>query len=205
MIERISAAAGRDVSRETFEQLEQYVGLLLEESAAQNLIAKSTIDDVWQRHIVDSAQLLAHLPVGLRLDVGSGAGLPGIVLAILSSEPITLVEPRRLRADFLNRCADRLGLESVKVVHDKVERVSGAFAAITARAVASIDKLFASAHHLSHPETVWVLPKGRSGELELAAAQASWQGRFRTEPSVTEGDAVIVVASHISPKRKGRG
>jgi len=205
MIEEFENITGAHVSRETLTRLNRYAELLSEENQRQNLIARSTVEHLWKRHILDSAQLLRFLPEGPRVDVGSGAGLPGIVLAILSPEPITLVEPRRLRAEFLQSCVDVLGLGHVSVVQAKAERVGGDFAAITARAVAAIDALFASAHHLSHPETVWVLPKGQSGQLELEAARASWQGRFRTEPSITEGDAVIVVASHVMPKRKGRG
>ncbi|WP_114227500.1 MULTISPECIES: 16S rRNA (guanine(527)-N(7))-methyltransferase RsmG [Sphingomonas] len=205
MIEQVSDAAQRDVSRETFERLERYVALLRGGNEQQNLISASTLDKIWSRHIIDCAQLLRFTPHGAIADIGSGAGLPGLVIAILSEQPITLIEPRRLRVEFLERCIADLNLPHVRVFHGKAERLSGRFDAITARAVASVDKLFAAAHHLSHPETVWVLPKGRNGENELAAAQASWQGRFRTERSITEGDAVIVVASEVSARRKGRG
>lgn len=205
MIDALRAATGADVSRETEGRLKKYGGLLLTANEQQNLIAKSTVGQLWDRHILDSAQLLRLLPVGPRADVGSGAGLPGMVLAILSDEPITLIEPRRLRVEFLRHCISELALTHADVVHAKAERATGKYAAITARAVASVDALFAAAHHLSHPETVWVLPKGQRGQSELAEAQASWQGRFRTEPSITEAGAVIVVASHVAPKRKGRG
>ncbi|URD60196.1 16S rRNA (guanine(527)-N(7))-methyltransferase RsmG [Sphingomonas sp. KRR8] len=205
MIEKVAAAAGSSVSRETMERLEHYVHLLLDENNRQNLIAASTAEDVWMRHVVDSAQLLRFMPAGRHLDVGSGAGLPGLVLTILSEAPITMVEPRRLRAEFLQRCINELDLRHATVQQAKVERVSGKFDTITARAVAAIERLFAVAHHLSHPQTVWVLPKGRSGQMELAAARSSWQGHFRTEPSITEGEAVIVIASGVSPRRKGRG
>ncbi|MCW3797729.1 16S rRNA (guanine(527)-N(7))-methyltransferase RsmG [Sphingomonas sp. BN140010] len=193
-----------DVPRETYAKLVRYVELLASESERQNLIAASTMDQVWDRHILDSAQLLRFAkPQADWIDVGSGAGLPGLVLAILGVRSITLVEPRRLRADFLIRCADALALTNVRVVMDKVDRFSGRADAVTARAVARTSKLLAMTHHLSHPGTVWVLPKGRSGQMELAEAQQSWQGRFRVEPSITQGDAVIIVASDI--QRKGRG
>jgi 16S rRNA (guanine527-N7)-methyltransferase len=122
------------------------------------------------------------------------------VVAIVSQDPITLVEPRKLRCDFLQRCIDQLGLDHVSVQCAKVERVSGTFDVVTARAVASIDKLFTASVHLSHAKTRWVLPKGRSGAKELAEAQRSWQGRFWTEPSITEGDAVIVLAEGVKPR-----
>jgi 16S rRNA (guanine527-N7)-methyltransferase len=205
MIERLAAAARRNVSRETFEKVVAFVSLLLKENERQNLVARSTVETIWERHIVDSAQLLPFLLAGSTLDVGSGAGLPGIILAILSDHPITLLEPRKLRAEFLQNCIDTLAIQNASVVQDKAERITGKFDTITARAVASIDGMFTAAFHLSHPGTIWVLPKGSRGQMELAAVQSSWQGHFRTEPSITEGEAVIVVASNVSARRKGRG
>ena len=207
MSEELSGAVGYDVPRGTCEKLQAYLALLIEHNQQQNLISKATVQDAWTRHIVDSAQLLAHGPEGHRqwLDIGSGAGLPGIVLAILLDSPITLVEPRRLRVEFLRYCITELQLGNAAVVPAKVESASGRFDVITARAVASIDKLFASASHLAHRETRWILPKGRSGAKELAEAQASWQGRFSLKPSVTADDATILVADGIAPVGRSRG
>jgi 16S rRNA (guanine527-N7)-methyltransferase len=91
---------GRDVSRETLDRLERYADLLRSESAKQNLVSASTLDRLWDRHILDSAQLVkfAPRPDLSWVDIGSGAGLPGIVIAALVTGPVTLVEPRRLRA-----------------------------------------------------------------------------------------------------------
>ena len=205
MIERLAAVTKTDVSRETYERLAAYAELLIAENRRQNLVARSTIASLWERHIIDSAQLVPLMSGRQTLDIGSGAGLPGVVLAILSQGPITLVEPRRLRVEFLRSCVEKLGIRNATVVQGKAERLSGRFDAITARAVAPIGDLFASAIHLSHPGTIWVLPKGGRGQLELADARDAWQGRFRMEPSATEGEAVIVVASNVSAKRKGRG
>lgn len=202
----LSRATGFDVSRETCERLDEFVALLLLENDQQNLISRSTVETVWQRHILDSAQLLRFGPAGGRwLDIGSGAGLPGIVLATLGVSGITLVEPRRLRTDFLQRCVDQLDLRNAEVICGKAESLSGQWDVITARAVASIPKLFALAAGMAHPGTTWILPKGRSGAKELAEAQASWQGRFRTEPSLTADDAAIVVAEGVKPKGRTRG
>ena len=108
MIERLSAVAGRNVSRETFERLEAYASLLKAESARQNLVSAATLDHLWERHILDSAQLVRFEPHSGAswVDIGSGAGLPGIVVACLIEGPVTLIEPRRLRADFLHRAAE---------------------------------------------------------------------------------------------------
>lgn len=204
MIEQLSAAAGRDVSRETFERIAEYVALLRAEAAGQNLIAPSTLDTVWERHVADSAQLVRFepRPGASWVDIGSGAGLPGIVIALLVEGPVTLVEPRRLRADFLRSAVDRLGLSAqVTVGAAKVERIGGHFDVITARAVAPLERLLEISAHLSTRKTVWVLPKGRSARAELAEAQRTWQGVFRLEPSVTGDDSYIVVASGVG-KRK---
>jgi 16S rRNA (guanine527-N7)-methyltransferase len=206
MIEIIEAAAGRNVSRETFHVLQGYVGLLVAENERQNLVAKSTIDDIWRRHIADGAQLIrfAPRPDSSWLDIGSGAGLPGMVIAILTDGPVTLVEPRKLRADFLQRTVDALGLGARVTVHAaKAERITGKFDVITARAVASIDILLNISRHLSTDKTLWLFPKGKSAQLELEAARQAWQGSFRLEPSMTSDEAAILVASNV--RRKGRG
>ena len=194
------ALAGFDVPRETVERLETFAALLVEENQHQNLLSRSTLPDLWQRHIADAVQLLAYMPKrGSWLDIGSGAGLPGVVIAVLTGAPMLLVEPRRLRADFLRHAVDVLDLgPNVAVVQLKVEHVRRPpVDFITARAVASIDRLFAIAGHLSHKGTIWVLPKGRSAKSELEAARQTWQGDFRLEPSRTDPDAQILVASRV--------
>jgi 16S rRNA (guanine527-N7)-methyltransferase len=135
------------------------------------------------------------------IDIGSGAGLPGIVIAILTGGPVTLVEPRRLRVDFLNIVIDALDLSArVRVVHGKADKATGQYDVITARAVASIDRLLAMTLHLSHRGTVWLLPKGRSGKSDLADATRTWQGAFRSEKSLTDPDAIIVIATGVHVK-----
>ena len=202
MIERIAAAARRPVSRETFEKLEAFVALLKAENAHQNLVSAGTLDQVWERHIVDSAQLARFEPAPSAswIDLGSGAGFPGLVIACLVNGPVTLVEPRRLRAEFLHKAAESLRLH-VTVLCAKAERVGGSYDVITARAVASLSHLFEISHHLSTGKTVWALPKGRSAQSELAEARRAWQGRFHMERSVTDGDSYIVVATGVRAKR----
>ena len=195
-----------DVSRETSATLDRFVALLIEENERQNLVAKSTLGDIWRRHIDDAAQLAAH---GARsatwLDIGSGAGLPGIVIAILAGSPMILVEPRRLRAEFLQRAVTTLGLDAT-VIQSRVETVRRPpVDVITARAVASIDRLFGMASHLSHKGTIWVLPKGRSAKSELDEAGKTWQGEFRLEPSRTDPDAQILIASRVRRIHRARG
>jgi len=203
MIHRLAEVSGRPVSRETFAQLERYVALLTLANARQNLIAASTIDDLWERHVADSAQLARFepRPGASWIDVGSGAGLPGLVVALLMEGPMTLVEPRRLRVDFLNHVVSELGLGArVSVVHGKADKASGKYDVITARAVAPTDRLLGITFHLSHRGTVWLLPKGKSGKSDLADAQRTWQGVFRSENSLTDPHAVILIASGVHAK-----
>ena len=198
---------GQDVSRETLATLERFAEILIAENQVQNLISKSTEADLWTRHLADAAQLIGYAPEGASwIDIGSGAGLPGLVLAILTGSPVTLVEPRRLRADFLTRASAELGLGNVTVLQAKGEAVPRArFGVITARAVASIDRLFAMTAHLSHGGTIWVLPRGRSAKSELDEARKSWQGAFRLEPSRTDPDARILIASGVRRVSGARG
>jgi 16S rRNA (guanine527-N7)-methyltransferase len=198
MIEQIERAAGRPVSRETFQKLEAYTTLLREQSARQNLISASTIDSLWERHILDSAQLLRFVPEADTswVDIGSGAGLPGVVVAILTGGPVTLVEPRRLRAEFLESVVSRLGLNA-RVVLGKAERTVGQFDVITGRAVAALSEFLALSAHLSTKNSRWVLPKGRNAQSELADAKRRWQGVFHVEQSVTDADSWIVIATGV--------
>lgn len=195
------------VPRGTLDRLDRLVALVVDEQARQNLVSGATLPDIWTRHVLDSAQLLFHVEqrAGTWLDVGSGAGFPGLVVAILSDFQVTLAEPRRLRAEFLARAAEKLGLgDRVAVRQAKAEAVTGRFGFVSARAVAPVAALFAAAAHLAGPGTAWLLPKGRSAEEELASARETWQGAFRLVPSVTDPEAAILLASNVA-RRRGPG
>ncbi len=201
MIERIELAANRSVSRETYEKLKAYVASLEEEAMRQNLVSRGTMDVIWERHVLDSAQLVrfeAHAAASW-CDIGSGAGLPGLIIACLVEGAVTLIEPRRLRADFLRRMAEDLDL-NVTVVQAKAERAHGRFDVITGRAVASLTDFLRLSAHLSTQKTVWALPKGRNARAELAEAQRAWQGEFHVEPSATDADSWIIVGRGVRAK-----
>ena len=189
------------VPRETSELIAKFKRLVIDENQRQNLVSPKSIDEFDVRHVDDAAQLVALGQRGNWADIGSGAGLPGIVIAILTGAPITLIEPRRLRADFLRRTISELGVDAT-VSEAKAQNVTGRFDNITARAVAELDKLFAMAEHLAHPGTRWILPKGRSAKKELEAAQQSWHGRFTLVPSRTSDEAMILVAEDV--RRRGK-
>jgi 16S rRNA (guanine527-N7)-methyltransferase len=203
MIQTLEQAAGRPVPRETFERLELYVERLKAENRRQNLVSASTLDQIWKRHILDSAQLVRFEPhVGASwVDVGSGAGLPGIVIACLVEGPVTLVEPRRLRTEFLRGAIAVLGLDAI-IECARIERITGRFDVITGRAVAPLTKFFEMSQHLSTEKTQWVLPKGQSAQSELAEAKRAWQGVFHVEPSVTDANSRIIVGTGVRAKHK---
>lgn len=201
MIDRLAEVCGRPVSRETFELLGAYVALLTEESARQNLVSASTLATMWERHIVDSAQMLRFesRPGATWADIGSGAGLPGIVLACLTEGEVTLIEPRRLRAGFLEAVIDRLRLNA-RVMPCKAEQASGKYDMICARAVAPMARLLKISRHLSTGNSVWVLPRGKFAQRELAETRRTWQGVFHVERSLTDVESFIVVSRNVKAR-----
>ena len=179
-------------------RLSQLVDLLLEENQRQNLVARGTLPHVWVRHIVDSAQLLhvsrEALPQGEWIDLGTGAGFPGIVIAALDPDrPVTLVDSRRLRTEWLQRAADVLELPNVRVILSRVEDLPSApHAVISARAFAPLDKLLNISARFSTPDTHWLLPKGARAAQELQMLPESWNHLFHVEHSLTDANAGII-------------
>jgi len=190
-----------NVSRETADRLELFKALVTAENEVQNLVSPASLAEFDTRHIEDGVQLADLGKPGTWCDVGSGAGLPGIVIAIVTGAPMTLIEPRKLRADFLRRAVAELSL-GAEVAEMKAERVPAHFDNITARAVAELPKLFAITEHLAQRGTRWILPKGRGAKKELEAAQMSWQGSFTLVPSRTSDEATIIVAEGV--RRRGK-
>jgi 16S rRNA (guanine527-N7)-methyltransferase len=197
------------VSRETLDRLEAFAAAVIAENAHQNLVSATTIPEIWDRHILDSAQLIGMLGnVQLThpwLDLGTGAGFPGVVVATLLDHPIILVESRRKRFEFLSAQCDALGLSHVRVHGGQLETLnSQTVSVISARAFAPLGKLITLAHRFAHEKTLWLLPKGRSAREELESVRTSWQGVFHVEPSLTDPEAAIIVASDVSPRKSKR-
>lgn len=190
-------------------RLERFAAMLVAENDRQNLIAASTIPTLWVRHIADSAQLLAldtRDGDGLWIDLGSGPGLPGLVVAILSERPMLLVESRRRRCDFLRAVAGELGLGHVEVAEAPLERVATRPATtISARAFAPLDRLIDLSARFSTESTRWLLPKGRNAVKELALLPQAWQNLFHVEQSRTDADSQILVGTgKIAAKQRGK-
>lgn len=193
-----------NVPRETIDAIETYRSMLIEANARQNLIARSTEDRFWSRHVLDSAQLVTHAPPGPRtwVDVGTGAGLPGLVLAILSPDHHVLVEPRRLRAEFVQSVVTALAMDTrVSVRQERIERTTGTFTVITARAFASLTRTLDATAHLADSATMWLLNKGARADAEIAEARAEWTGNLDVLPSITDADAAIVRVTNLRRAR----
>jgi 16S rRNA (guanine527-N7)-methyltransferase len=193
-----------DVPRETIGRLDEFAALLTGENEHQNLVSRSTLPTLWVRHILDSAQLLLHAPSRTCswLDLGSGAGFPGLIVAALHRGPVTLVESRKLRVEFLHRAAEVLRV-APRIVLTRIERLPDEpFDVISARAFAGSARTLSLSHRFSTGNTRWVLPKGASAQSELEAARASWHGDFRLVPSLTDRQASIIIAEGVRPRQR---
>lgn len=180
-------------------RLERFASLVVAENARQNLMAKSSEGGIWSRHLADSAQLVNRVSRGTTpwLDLGTGAGFPGLVIAILRSDiEVVLVESRKKRVDWLVRAAGELGLRNCRTEGRRLEQVESFDAAIiSARAFAPLTKLFALSARFSTRDTLWLLPKGRSAVQEVASLPAEMAGMFHVEQSMTDPDAGIVIGT----------
>jgi 16S rRNA (guanine527-N7)-methyltransferase len=204
-------AAEYGVSRETSGRLEKFDTLFLDWSSRHNLVARSTIDDRWRRHYRDSAQLYALIPAGAAslVDLGSGAGFPGLVLAAMGAEAgleVTLVESIGKKAAFLQAAIDAMGLETAAVIPQRIESITiSPPDVVTARALAQLGKLLSYAHEFSTEKTVLILPKGQDVEGELTEAAKSWHMKVEKRPSVTNPGSAILVIRSLQPKLSSKG
>ncbi|MBW8270457.1 16S rRNA (guanine(527)-N(7))-methyltransferase RsmG [Caldovatus aquaticus] len=187
------------VSRETRRRLDRFRDLLLAWRERINLIAERDAAAVEQRHIADSLQLLPLLPAqGAVADLGSGAGFPGLVLAIATERSVHLIESDRRKAAFLLEASRLLGLPHVHIHAARIEAVPlTGMAAVTARAVAPLRRLLPHAVRLLGPGGVAIFPKGRTAEAELTDAAGDWKMTIERFQSRTEPDATILRLSDI--------
>lgn len=188
-------------------RMERLVTLLAEENTRQNLVSASSLGEVWRRHIADSAQLLSHVPRETSspwLDLGTGAGFPGLVIAALRPEiEVVMVESRARRIEWLDATIRELGLGRARVVGSRLELVESFPASvISARAFAPIDRLVALSARFSTSDTIWLLPKGRSARQELDSLRG-WNHLFHVEQSLTDAEAGVIVGQ-LTGKRAGR-
>jgi len=197
-----------NVSRETWERLERFVELVIRRQDVMNLIAPSTIPQIWTRHVADSLQLLALAPDARRwIDLGSGAGFPGLVIACalveVSGARVDLVESIQKKANFEREVTDALSLPAIvhaRRIEDFTAGSVGRFDVVTARAVAPLDKLLGYAFPLLKTGAVGLFPKGQDVAAELTQASKSWNIESDLIPSKTDPQARIVRVRRVSKR-----
>ncbi len=197
---------GVSVPRETLDQLIKYQNLLTNWQNRVNLVSKNTIPEAWSRHFVDSLQLLPLIPSSIHhvVDMGSGAGFPGLVLATCRPETqVTLVESTGKKCQFLSEVAQELGLSHVQIVNERVEAVVSRETApdlVSARALAPLHELLTMIHPWVKKNAALqgLFPKGAKAEAEIAEAKSrGWRFHIKSYPSITEPSAKILWLSGI--------
>lgn len=191
------------------ERLDAYVRLLGEWQGRMNLVSPSTLAKTWTRHIDDSLQLLDYVPATSRqwIDLGAGAGFPGLAVAVAVPEmAVTLVESRAKKCAFLSAVVETLGLgDRVTIDNRRIESIpERPFDIISARALAALPQLFDWGRRFQASHSLWVLPKGRSVEAELADARRVYRFGHALKPSRTDADARIVLAWQVERRRGGK-
>ena len=200
---------GQFADKAAMERLDWLASALIEENQKQNLISKPSEQQIWQRHIADSVQLLRFVPretwedgdAGSWLDLGTGAGFPGLIIAAIAPNlPIFLVESRRRRADWLEQMASEMKLRKCEIKGRRLEMIAPfPVKTISARAFAPLPKLLSLSAPFSTEDTVYLLPKGRSAAQELAQMPESGglqkRSMFHVEQSLTDSEAGIIVSN----------
>jgi 16S rRNA (guanine527-N7)-methyltransferase len=198
-------AALTGVSRETTDRLEIYSSILIEWSARINLVSQSTLDDLWQRHFLDSAQILQILPRNTQslVDLGSGAGFPGLLLAILGVPKVELIESDAIKCAFLREAA-RVTNTAVTIHNRRIETVPPhEVDVVTARGCAPLDRLLPLAQPFIGPRTTCLFLKGAQTDGELTVAGKAWTMAVTRHPSRTDPNGVILSLQQVvrEPRR----
>ena len=186
-----------DVSRETHEKLIVYCQEIIRWNKTINLVSKSSLTDLWSRHILDSAQIYGLGQGGLWMDIGSGGGLPGMVVSIMGAQDVVLVESDLRKSTFLRQTARVLGL-NIRVLNQRIESIPPMQAnTVSARALAPLSNLLGYAQNHLVPDGVAVFPKGRLAAEELAEASLQWRFDVTSHASVTDPTASVLVLKNI--------
>jgi 16S rRNA (guanine527-N7)-methyltransferase len=196
--------SSRIVPRETFSPLSDYVALLLKWNSKINLIGPAAESDIWSRHIDDSLQLLPLIPESATslADLGSGAGLPGMVIAISRPDlQVTLVEQDQRKAAFLNETKHLLQLSNVSVEAINITKLNGSYNVITARALASLSQLLSYSKPLMKSDSICLFPKGANHLAEVTEASQKWRFEHSLKTSATNDNSSIVILSNVTEIR----
>lgn len=198
-----------NVSRETFDKLKHYQSMLIEWQARFNLVSSSTLEDAWNRHFLDSAQLFSLIPNQAKIlyDFGSGAGFPGMVLAIMANEKmpnlqVSLIESTTKKTLYLNAVKAETNT-NVTILNDRIEKLRLPQAdVITSRAMASLTELLGYAYRFCKKESLCIFPKGKKYAEELAEAHKHWKFKCQIIASSQSDEGKILVITDLS-KTKG--
>lgn len=197
--------ADTNVSRETIERLETYLGLLAKWQEKVNLVGISTVPDAWRRHFLDSAQLLKYIPDpgGRIVDLGSGAGFPGLVLAIMGAPHVHLIESNVRKCVFLREAARATGTD-VTVVNKRIEAAAWSISAdvVCSRACANLSHLIGWANDMLTQDGVCLFHKGQYVDRELTESQKKWTIAHKSHPSLSDPGGVILEISEISHRHE---
>lgn len=184
-----------DVSRETLQRFETHLSLLARWNPRINLVGPSTLADPWRRHILDSGQLFRHLadPSRTLVDIGSGAGFPGLVLACMGAGDVHLVEPDQRKAVFLREAARECGV-TVQIHRRRADLIRDLTAqVVTSRALAAPDRMIAMGHHLLEPGGQFLLLVGRAMSSALTDWAADCKVRYQRYPSLSDPTGSVLV------------
>lgn len=188
------------VSRETLEKFRLYAALLEKWSGAINLVSRSTLPSLWKRHFLDSVQLFDLAPAAARnwLDLGSGAGFPGLVIALLATESrpelkVRLVESDQRKCAFLSTVSRETSLNNVEITNARVETITDSADVVSARAFAPLTQLLAHSSRLISDDGVALFPKGEAVAVELTEARRDWHIEAEQRESMTDPAASVVI------------
>jgi 16S rRNA (guanine527-N7)-methyltransferase len=198
-------AAASGVSRETMERLEAYAVLLIAWSARINLVGRTTLDDLWRRHFLDSAQLLPLFPSDVEslVDLGSGAGFPGLVLAILGVRGVELIEADSRKAAFLREAARVTGAD-ITIRGCRIEAVAPhEVDVLTARGCAPLDRLLVLGERFIGQRTTCLFLKGVHADEELTEAGKAWRMSVSRHPSRADPGGSVLLLQQVVREPRG--
>lgn len=198
-----------DVSRETLLKLRAYEASLKEWQNKFNLVSKSSLEDAWNRHFIDSMQLFKYIPQSAQslYDFGSGAGFPGMVLAIMAAEKtpylkVNLIESIGKKTLYLKHVSEICSV-NVEILNQRIESLpKNKVDVVTSRAMTSLKDLLEYTYPFCKKDTVCIFPKGKKHQEEIDEAKKHWRFEYQIHPSETSSEGVILVTTKLA-KLKG--
>jgi 16S rRNA (guanine527-N7)-methyltransferase len=192
-----------NVSREKYDKINQYCGLLLKWNKTINLVSKSSLQELEKRHISDSIQLLNYIPDDKNIsviDFGSGAGFPGLIMSICGVKKVTLIESDSRKAAFLLQAA-QISDEEIVVINDRIENIGDMSCdVVTSRAFADLNTIFGYSYNIKVKDK-YLLHKGVTFEQEIRAAELDWLFKIQVHDSFTSNQGKILEISDLKPRR----